>query len=65
MQVSDKTFEEMKKWLGDGEMDIEMMLRLGVMSRQNVIDICKTLIDSPWYHDKQENQHGRQSVESV
>ena len=49
MRVDDLTFDEMKKWLGQGEMDVDLALRMGATTRDNVIGICRTLTDSPWY----------------
>lgn len=42
----------MCKWLGDGEIDVELMVRLGVTSIENVERTCRALIDSPWYTEQ-------------
>jgi len=45
-----KDFDKMVAWLGAGEMDVGMMLRVGIVSQEEVIAICRTLEDSPWFH---------------
>lgn len=46
--MSEKEFEERCKWLGDGEIDIKLMLTLGVVTRPQIIELTDTLLDSPW-----------------
>lgn len=41
--------QEMKDWLGDGEYDIDFMLRTHVISQEAVVRLCLKLTDSPWY----------------
>lgn len=42
--------EEQIKWLGLGEIDINLMLELKLMSEKQVYDLIRTLSDSPWYN---------------
>jgi hypothetical protein len=39
----------MAKWFGQGAVDVDAMLRYGVLSEETLIRNCKVLIDSPWY----------------
>jgi hypothetical protein len=55
----------MKKWLGNGEFDIDLMLRLGVLTDERLVTICETLIDSPWYKGNQHEQATQESNQSV
>lgn len=42
-------FEQMKAWLGHGEVDIDLMIRMGAMTATQVVTLCQTLVDSPWF----------------
>ena len=46
---SDAEIEKMKEWLGQGEMDIDLAIRMGACTIQRLIEICETLTDSPWF----------------
>lgn len=47
-------FEAMKKWLGQGEIDIDLMLQVGVISVERVVSLCRyELTDSPWFMGKE------------
>lgn len=55
-------FEKMKAWLGNGEFDIDAMIRMGATNEPQVRELCRTLKDSPWYvqhaeHERDERQH--------
>lgn len=41
--------EKMKAWLGQGEIDIDLMIRCGAMTVPMLVSICYSLTDSPWY----------------
>jgi hypothetical protein len=41
--------QQMKEWLGDGEYDIDLMIRMGTLTEARVVEFCTTLTDSPWY----------------
>lgn len=47
--MSHPDIEEMKNWFGDGEWDVGLMLRLGVLTEEKLVEICKALVGSPWY----------------
>jgi hypothetical protein len=49
VENDDARFEKMKRWLGDGEIDIDAMIRFGATTREKVIEICESLTDSPWH----------------
>jgi hypothetical protein len=44
-----KASQEMKDWLSAGEWDIDLMLRMGLITDAWIVDMCHHLIDSPWY----------------
>lgn len=39
----------MKQWFSDGEWDIDMMIRFGMLTPTTVVSYCLTLTDSPWH----------------
>lgn len=41
--------QEMKDWFGNGEYDIDAMLKFGVLTEDGLLLILNNLIDSPWY----------------
>ena len=48
--VDDATFKAMCDWFSDDEWDIQLMLSMDrVTTRKQVIELCRVLIDSPWY----------------
>ncbi len=51
-KVLDREFEAMKKWLGQGECDIDLLIVRGTITRDHVRQICQSLVDSPWYEPK-------------
>lgn len=42
-------FDQMKTWFGDGEQDVDLMLRMGVLTAEQLVHYCHALTDSPWY----------------
>ena len=53
-----KLTKEMKDWLGDGEWDIDLMIRMGLNTEEEIYQIVISLIDSPWYEPStRENKH--------
>lgn len=41
--------DKMKTWLGDGEIDIDLMIRMGELTEDSLVEICESLTDSPWF----------------
>ena len=40
---------EMKAWFGHGEWDVDLMLRMGVLTESTLLGILSNLTDSPWF----------------
>jgi hypothetical protein len=36
-ELTDKLTDEMKNWFGDGEFDIDLMLKMGVVTEEQII----------------------------
>jgi len=41
--------DEMAEWFGHGEQDVGAMIRFGMLTETQLVRICLTLTDSPWY----------------
>lgn len=48
-EVRELITQEQKDWLGNGEWDIELMLRNGLVTEGWIYDAVRVLTDSPWY----------------
>jgi hypothetical protein len=41
--------QEMKNWFGQGEQDVDLMLRMGVLTESFLRECLNVLTDSPWF----------------
>ncbi len=50
--TKETTLTAMKTWFGNGEVDIDHMISIGILTNEQVIKYCETIKDSPWYKSK-------------
>jgi hypothetical protein len=42
-------YEDMKEWFGHGEVDVDLMIRMGALTPTQLVRLVVGFIDSPWY----------------
>lgn len=47
--MSEEPTEEMKAWFGNGEADVDLMIRLGVVSNAQIVAMWNECTDSPGF----------------